>query len=58
MQFVNGNTYEGDWRDGLMHGNGIFRWKNTGAEYDGGYEKGKKHGMGNFKYPDGKQYQG
>ena len=35
MQFANENVYEGNWRDGLMHGSGIFKWKYSGAEYEG-----------------------
>lgn len=34
MQFFNGNSYDGDWRDGIMYGEGFFKWTN-GAEYEG-----------------------
>jgi hypothetical protein len=61
MQFKNGNTYEGNWQNGLMHGTGFFKWNDTGASYNGilltyagQYQKGKKHGTGNFKYADGR----
>ena len=34
VTFPNGNEYEGEWKDGEMHGQGIFRWKD-GSAYNG-----------------------
>ena len=33
-RYKNGNTYEGDFKDGKAHGGGIFQWS-TGETYDG-----------------------
>jgi len=53
--YSNGEVYDGEWKDGNMHGNGknsnnslgIFKYKN-GNKYDGYWKLNKKHGDGFF----------
>lgn len=50
--------YEGDWKDGKMHGRGRLVYEN-GDVYDGNFHKGKKFGKGIFKWAkDGNYYDG
>lgn len=42
-----GRTYEGQWKDNMMNGQGIFKWKD-GKKYIGEYIADKKHGYGEF----------
>ena len=49
MCFVNGEIYEGQWRDGLHHGIGKLTQTN-GDHYEGGWRFGKKHGKGTDYY--------
>lgn len=41
--------YAGEFRDGLPHGKGIYRWKN-GDIYEGDWVKGKMEGQGSKTY--------
>jgi hypothetical protein len=39
----NGNIYEGDFKDGKAHGNGVFNWAGqTHETYDGQWANGLK----------------
>ena len=40
MYYHNGNKYEGEWKNGIKHGKGIFYFKN-GAKYEGIFICGK-----------------
>ena len=40
MLFKNGNSYEGAWHDGHLHGKGVYRWKN-GDQFEGDFTDGK-----------------
>jgi len=42
---VTGESYEGEYRNGLKHGQGTFTWK-SGKKYTGSWENGKMHGLG------------
>jgi hypothetical protein len=55
--FVNGNTFNGGWLDGLMHGQGIFTWEN-GTIYRGLFVNGKIQGKGSLRWPCGNTYDG
>ena len=50
-----GGTYEGGFKDGLMHGEGVFRW-HDGAIYKGKFDKGSKSWEGQYTRPDGSTY--
>ena len=45
----NGDTYEGDFKNGSITGNGIFKWTN-GESYEGKFKDGYKHGLGVMTY--------
>lgn len=49
----NGDTYRGEYRNGIRHGYGEYAFYNhPGAIYCGNYVDNKKNGYGIFKYPD------
>ena len=48
----NGNSYEGEWKDGKMHGKGTYK-SADGYSYEGEYKYGWRNGKGISKYPDG-----
>ncbi|KPA80801.1 putative protein kinase [Leptomonas pyrrhocoris] len=43
-----GDTYEGEWLDGMMHGKGAYTWAD-GDYYKGEYAKGRMEGYGEMK---------
>ncbi|MFK8058235.1 MAG: caspase family protein [Saprospiraceae bacterium] len=53
----NGDVYTGDWKQGLMDGQGQYTYK-SGAVYSGMFQRGKLNGQGTMRYPDGAYYQG
>ena len=48
-EYPNGDIYEGDFKDGLKHGEGRYTWVN-GDVYEGAYSKDKKQGIGKMVY--------
>ena len=50
VNFKDGSTYEGEWRDGKMHGRGIYSWPN-GDVFEGDWRNGKMHGRGIHTWP-------
>ena len=52
-----GNTYDGDWKDDLKHGEGVFTFAN-GARYEGAFVDNLKHGKGRMTNPKGKCIEG
>ena len=55
--YADGSKYEGEWREGLKHGEGIFTW-NDGRSYVGEYKNDKKHGRGTYTWTNGCEYSG
>mmetsp|Transcript_25323 Transcript_25323/g.22348 ORF Transcript_25323/g.22348 Transcript_25323/m.22348 type:complete len:166 (+) Transcript_25323:53-550(+) len=49
------SSYEGEWKDGWYHGNGVFTYPN-GVKYVGEFFKGEFHGEGTLIYPNGGKY--
>jgi hypothetical protein len=43
-----GDTYEGEWLDGMMHGKGTYTWTD-GDYYKGEYVRGRMEGYGEMK---------
>lgn len=41
--YSTGERYEGEWKDGIRHGQGR-RYYADGSIYDGGWRRDKKHG--------------
>lgn len=57
VKFPNGGEYTGEWKDGEMHGEGTFTWKDK-SSYKGEYYQNKKHGKGVFIFPNEDRYDG
>ncbi|KAG5896837.1 hypothetical protein JTB14_032077, partial [Gonioctena quinquepunctata] len=57
IAFKNGNTYEGEINEDLMHGNGIFVWSD-GTVYEGQFKDGYPTGKGKMILPDLSVYEG
>eukprot|EP00762_Andalucia_godoyi_P000885 ANDGO_03725.mRNA.1 Flagellar radial spoke protein 1 len=55
LEFVNGNSYEGELVSGRMEGNGVFRFPN-GNLYSGEFKDSHFHGKGVIHFPDGGMY--
>lgn len=51
-------TYKGYWKNGKVHGNGVFKGSSLNYDYDGEYLYGKKHGQGKMIYTNGKIEEG
>jgi len=48
--FKNGDTFQGEWHNGQMHGYGVYTYATSGNRYEGEYEHHLKHGYGIFTY--------
>ena len=44
MVWVNGENYEGEWENGIMHGHGTLTTKE--GRYEGKWNRNKKEGLG------------
>lgn len=56
IKFLN-SEYEGEVKDGLMHGHGILLF-HDGTRYEGEFRDGTMHGTGTMTYPSGTRYVG
>lgn len=56
-KYLNGDSYVGEYKDGMKHGKGVYKFKN-GSYYDGDYVKNKREGLGLFVAPDKGKYTG
>ena len=54
---VCGWRYEGEFREGKRHGQGVMEWRD-GTRYEGEWSEGRRHGQGVYTFPDGKRYEG
>jgi hypothetical protein len=52
-----GDRYEGEFKNGRLHGYGAFFWRN-GRSYEGEWQDDLPHGRGVFTWPDGSKYKG
>ncbi len=57
LEFINLDQYAGEWKDGMMNGQGTFTWPN-GEKYVGEWKDNNKHGQGMHIFPDGKKHIG
>ena len=51
------NRYQGEWKDGLMHGQGVYNWDN-GDRYEGEFASDLPHGRGKYQFANGDTYAG
>lgn len=56
MAMKNGQTYEGEWFNGMPHGTG--KEMSEAGEYNGEFLQGKKHGQGKLEKVDVVSYEG
>ena len=49
---MNGDVYDGEFKDGKRHGHGVYTWS-YGGVYDGEWKDGKQHGQGVKTWVDG-----
>ena len=54
---LNGEEYEGEWKDNLIHGTGVYTYAD-GRVYEGNFLEGKPHGIGKMTYANGSSYEG
>jgi len=57
MTFIDGDKYDGNWKNSLYHGYGKMEFS-TGEYYDGYWKNGLQHGKGTYKYISGIIYDG
>lgn len=57
VRLPDNSEYHGQLKDGLLHGQGILRWKN-GRVYKGEFKNGLMHGSGEYKSGNGEFYTG
>lgn len=53
-QVIFGGRYEGQWKNGFKHGEGISYYKNGKIQYEGQWEGGEPHGQGKVYNSNGK----
>ena len=53
IDFQNGATYEGSFREGDITGKGVYKYPNGQIKYEGEYLNGKRHGQGTAYYSNG-----
>ena len=56
-KFLNGNSYEGKFREGKMDGEGLYLWTD-GTKYEGEVSGNKIQGSGTYKWTDCSVYRG
>jgi len=57
IEYPSGDKYEGEFKDGLYHGQGTFTYGN-GDKYVGEFKDGLYHGQGTFTFATGDKYEG
>lgn len=57
MEYVDGDTYEGEWKNDNREGHCVFTSKYD-TIYEGDWLRGEEHGYGKMTYPSGSTYKG
>ncbi|XP_065840479.1 radial spoke head 10 homolog B-like [Oscarella lobularis] len=55
--FFGGHVYRGEFKNGVMHGKGIYIWSD-GVQYEGDFEDSTVTGEGTYIWSDGSKYVG
>ncbi|MBQ8194702.1 MAG: ribosomal protein L7/L12 [Oscillospiraceae bacterium] len=58
MVYPSGNTYTGEWKNGVRNGNGEYVFASTGEKYVGEFADGEYCGKGKYYYQAGAVYEG
>ena len=58
IRWLNGNTYEGQWKDGALHGYGTYVWYAENATYTGNWVNYTMHGYGEYIDANGNRFAG
>ncbi|MBR1765865.1 MAG: hypothetical protein IJ745_02345 [Bacteroidales bacterium] len=58
MVFANGDRYEGDWKKGIIDGEGTYIYAQGGYSYTGHWVKGNIKGHGTFRFNNGNVMEG
>lgn len=56
--YLNGNTFEGEWREDRKEGRGVYTYTTTGEKYEGEWRNGERNGKGNYYYAYGDVFNG
>ena len=56
--YENGSEYDGQWKDNLRHGTGVYYDVETDTKYEGEWKQGKKDGHGAMIMADGSRIAG
>jgi len=56
--YVNGNFYQGEWRDDKKDGRGVYSYNTTGEKYEGEWKTGERNGRGIYYFAFGDTYNG
>lgn len=57
FQYTNGDKYDGQWKDGKMHGIGLYEFAN-GDRYKGDFHVNKREGTGTYVWKNKGRYVG
>lgn len=57
-EWPDSSTYEGDVKNGLRHGIGVFTSPGSEAVYSGEWFEGLRHGAGTIDFKSGARYEG
>ena len=57
-QYPNGDTYDGEFMDGIRESRGTYRYASKGEKYDGEWKDNKACGHGKFTHVEGDTYEG
>lgn len=58
MTWPNGDRYDGEWKKGLMEGEGTYTYASAGYSYTGQWKKGFIKGHGTFRFNNGNVMEG
>ena len=58
VQYTNGDTYTGDFKDGVREGEGTYVYGETGNKYEGHWKLNKKSGIGKMTFGTDAEYYG
>ena len=57
VEFENGDVYEGEWKNGYMHGKGTYIWSD-GDRYEGEFKEGYRSGKGKYVWGPASEFKG